>query len=56
VVPSRRDAAAIEELRTNGSKAEPVYLKPEGIVAYHVAANTGFKQTPEKDNIPKILQ
>jgi hypothetical protein len=41
--------SAIAELRANGSKAAPGYMKPEGVVVFHVAANMGFKVTLEKD-------
>lgn len=44
---------AIWELQTNGSKAVPGFMKPEGIVCYHVAAGVGFKKTIEKDDAPK---
>lgn len=46
----------IELLRNEGSKASPGFMKPEGIVVWHVAANIGFKKTLEKDDIPKSLQ
>ena len=44
---------ALEELRTNGSKAAPGFMRPEGIIAFHVAANLGFKKTLENDESPK---
>jgi hypothetical protein len=47
---------ALEELRVNGSKASPGFLKPEGVVVYHVAGNFGFKATLEKDSEPKSRQ
>ena len=40
---------AISELRKNGSKAAPEFMRPEGVVCFHVAANIGFKTTLEKD-------
>lgn len=46
---------ALETLRQNGSVAGPGFMKPEGIVCFHVAGNVGFKKTLEKDNIPKSL-
>jgi hypothetical protein len=46
----------ITELRVSGSKAAPEFMKPEGIIVYHVAGNVGFKKTLEKDEIPKALQ
>lgn len=36
-------------LRIGGSAASPGFMKPEGIVVYHVAANLGFKKTLDKD-------
>ena len=35
------------------SLAAPGFMRPEGIVVFHVAANTAFKQTLEKDGEPK---
>lgn len=37
-------------LENNGSKAKPGFMKPEGIVIYHVAANVLFKKTLDKDD------
>ena len=45
--------ATIEDLRTNGSKAAPGFMKPEGIIIYHAAARSLFKVTLEKDEAPK---
>lgn len=45
----------IEDLRVNGSKAVPGFMKPEGIVVYHIASRTLYKVTLEKDNSPKSL-
>ena len=45
----------IETLRIGGSHAVPGFMKPEGIVIYHVAANVGFKKTIEKDDQPKSM-
>jgi len=47
--------AAIADLRTNGSKASPGFMQPEGIICYHVAGNCGFKKTLERDDVPKAL-
>ena len=47
---------AISELRANGSKASPGFMKPEGVVCWHTGANCGFKKTLEKDEVPKGLQ
>jgi hypothetical protein len=41
---------AIELLRTKGSQHVPGWPTPEGIVIYHSASRTLFKQTLEKDN------
>lgn len=41
---------AIERLKSQGSFASPGFMKPEGIVAFHVAANMMFKATIEKDS------
>ena len=45
--------AALKDLRLNGSKAAPSFMKPEGIVIWHIAARTMFKVTLEKDEKPK---
>jgi hypothetical protein len=47
--------AAIDDLRASGSKAAPGFMKPEGIVCFHTAANAGFKKTLERDDAPKSL-
>jgi hypothetical protein len=45
--------SAIEEcvhmLRVIGSKAAPGFMKPEGIVCFHIQGNFGLKKTLEKD-------
>lgn len=46
---------ALAELRTNGSQAAPGFMRPEGVIVFHVAANMGFKKTLEKDAEPKGL-
>lgn len=40
---------AIERLKSQGSFAAPGFMKPEGIVAFHVQGNLMFKATIEKD-------
>lgn len=54
------DTHKIEEVLNNliktGSIASPGFMKPEGIVVFHIAGNFGFKKTIEKDEIPKSLQ
>lgn len=47
--------SAIEYLKTHGSMASRGFMKPEGIVVFHVSGNVGFKKTIEKDEIPKFL-
>ena len=32
-------------LHVDGSKASPGFMKPEGIIVYHIAAGVGFKKT-----------
>lgn len=45
--------AQVERLRAEGSLAAPGFMKPEGIVVYHIAVGTYFKKTLEKDEQPK---
>lgn len=48
--------AANEELsmlRVDGSRVAPNFMKPEGIVVFHIAGNVGFKKTIDKDELPK---
>lgn len=40
---------SIERLKTEGSRAAPGFMKPEGIVAFHTHARTLFKMTIDKD-------
>lgn len=40
---------AIEILRDKGSLAAPGFMKPEGVVVFHVASQYVFKRTIEKD-------
>lgn len=53
------DTDAIEgclgRLRNEGSLAAPGFMKPEGVVVFHVAGNVGFKRTLEKDEEPKSM-
>lgn len=44
---------ALGTLQLEGSKAAPGFMRPEGIVCFHVAGNCGFKKTIEKDDSPK---
>lgn len=45
----------ILDLRQNGSRAAPGFMKPEGVVVFHVAGDVGFKKTLEKDELPKTV-
>lgn len=53
--PFTTDAVAlsVEQLARFGSVAAPGFMKPEGVVVFHVAAQTVFKVTCEKDEAPK---
>lgn len=44
----------LAKLEKEGSVAAPGFMKPEGIVVFHVAANLGFKKTLEKDEMSKF--
>ena len=46
---------ALTVLGAIGSKAAPGFMKPEGVVCWHVAAGMGFKKTLEKDEVPKSM-
>ena len=43
-------------LKLNGSMASPGFMRPEGVVVFHIAGNIGFKKTIEKDEVPKSKQ
>lgn len=43
----------IWHLRRHGSQASPGFMRPEGIIVFHTAANSMFKVTCEKDEQPK---
>lgn len=45
----------LNELRLNGSAAAPGFMQPEGIILFHIAGNTGYKKTIDKDELPKTL-
>ena len=47
--------AALDDLRTNGSKAAPGFMKPEGIIVYHEQGRNLYKVTCEDDHKPKGL-
>lgn len=46
----------LRSLASVGSSAAPGFMKPEGIVVFHTAANMGFKKTIEKDDAPKSME
>lgn len=48
--------ASLATLREHGSHAAPGFMKPEGVVIFHKAANVLFKKTVEKDEEPKSKQ
>ncbi len=43
----------LASLKEDGSRAAPGFMRPEGIVVFHKASNSLFKQTIEKDEEPK---
>ena len=45
----------LQSLRETGSVAAPGFMKPEGVVCFHVAGGFCFKKTIEKDEAPKAL-
>lgn len=45
----------VEKLRKEGSQAAPGFMRPEGVIVFHHAANSMFKVTCENDEIPKGL-
>lgn len=45
--------AVIDDLRHNGSKAAPGFMRPEGVVVFHIAGNVGFKKALDRDHEPK---
>lgn len=47
--------SALAILKENGSVAAKGFMRPEGIVVFHVAAGIGFKKTIDKDEMPKSL-
>lgn len=44
----------VNALRERGSRAAPGFMRPEGVVVFHVAGNVAFKKTLEKDDKPKM--
>lgn len=48
--------AILEDLRHNGSRAAPGFMRPEGVVIYHAQGNILLKKTLEGDEMPKGSQ
>jgi hypothetical protein len=44
---------SLELLISNGSKAAPGFMRPEGVVVYHTASRQVFKALIENDEAPK---
>jgi hypothetical protein len=44
---------ALLDLKDNGSKASPGFMKPEGVIIFHTANGYLFKKTIEKDEYHK---
>lgn len=40
----------LKQLKDEGSAAAPGFMKPEGVIVYHIAGNLLFKKTLEKDD------
>ena len=45
--------ACLDILRTEGSRAAPGFMRPEGVVIYQTAGRCYFKKTLERDEEPK---
>jgi hypothetical protein len=46
----------LAELKEKGSQAEVGYMKPEGIVIYHIASGHLYKKTILNDEKPKSVK
>lgn len=46
-------AEILTDLKATGSHASPGFMRPEGVVVFHVAGCVGFKKTIENDSEPK---
>jgi hypothetical protein len=46
----------LSDLKAGGSAAAPGFMRPEGIIVFHVASGHLFKKTIEKDEEPKAAQ
>lgn len=49
IFDSERVQESLDYLQEHGSLASPGFMRPEGVVCYHVAAGVGFKTTLDKD-------
>jgi hypothetical protein len=49
IFDTRAVEKCIEDLKINGSVASPGFMKPEGIVIFHIAGNLMFKKILDKD-------
>lgn len=45
--------SVLNQLEMSGSVASPGFMKPEGVVIFHVASGALFKKTLDKDDEPK---
>lgn len=41
---------ALKQLKEEGSVAAPGFMKPEGVIVFHIAANLLFKKTLDRDD------
>jgi hypothetical protein len=46
-------SSVVDNLQDSGSYASPGFMKPEGVVIFHIASGHLFKKTIEKDESPK---
>lgn len=53
IFDTRAVAMCLDNLSANGSRAAPGFMKPEGVIVFHVHANVAFKKTIERDEEPK---
>jgi hypothetical protein len=56
VFDTRDVDTCLEMLRDQGSIAAPGFMRPEGVVIFHVAGNVMFKKTIEKDQEAKGIK
>ncbi len=45
--------AAVSNLRLQGSRAAPGFMKPEGVIVYHADSRQYYKITLDNDDVPK---